>query len=82
MKSIKKILSLLMILALSLAMSLALVSCGEEQYETPEVIFKPILSFAREHRFVQKGIMWGNMLFVDCSGGVRKHYYDTYMVFE
>ena len=60
----------------------AVVPCGEEQYETPEVIFKPILSFAREHRFVQKGAMWGNMLFVDCSGGVRAHYYDTYMVFE
>lgn len=60
----------------------ALVFCGEEQYETPEVIFKTILSFAREHRFVQKGIMWGNMLFADCSGGVRKHYYDTYLVFE
>ena len=60
----------------------AVVSCGEEQYETPEVVFKPILSFARDHRFVQKGVMWGNMLFADCSGGVRKHYYDTYMIFE
>lgn len=60
----------------------ALVPCGEEQYETPEIIFKPILSFAREHRFVQKGAMWGNLLFVDCSDGVRRHYYDTYMIFE
>lgn len=60
----------------------AFVPCGEEQYETPEVIFKPILSFAREHRFAQKGAMWGNLLFVDCSGGVRRHYYDTYMIFE
>lgn len=60
----------------------ACVPCGEEQYETPEIIFRPILSFAREHRFVQKGAMWGNLLFVDCSGGVRRHYYDTYMIFE
>jgi len=60
----------------------AFVPCGEEQYETPEIIFRPILSFAREHRFVQKGAMWGNLLFVDCSGGVRRHYYDAYMIFE
>lgn len=60
----------------------AIVYCGEEQYEDPDVIFKPILSFAREHRFVQKGTMWGSMLFVDCSGGVRKHYFDTYMCFR
>ena len=60
----------------------AFVPCGEEQYETPEIIFRPILSFAREHRFVQKGAMWGNLLFVDCSGGIRRHYYDTYMLFE
>ena len=60
----------------------AVVPCGEEQYADPDVIFKPILSFAREHRFTQKGTMWGSMLFVDCSGGVRKHYFDTYMCFE
>lgn len=60
----------------------AVVHCGEEQYDQPDVIFRPLLSFAREHRFVQKGAMWGNVLFVDCSGGVRKHFYDTYMVFE
>lgn len=60
----------------------AVVACGEEQYDDPDVIFRPILAFAREHRFVQKGTMWGSMLFVDCSGGVRKHYFDTYMCFE
>ena len=59
----------------------AVVACGEEQYETPDVIFRPILAFAREHRFAQKGTMWGSMLFVDCSGGARRHYYDTYMAF-
>ena len=59
----------------------AVVTCGEEQYDDPDVIFRPILAFAREHRFVQKGTMWGSMLFVDCSGGVRRHYYDTYMTF-
>ena len=59
-----------------------IVTCGEEQYDDPDVIFRPILAFAREHRFVQKGTMWGSMLFVDCSGGVRHHYYDTYMQFE
>ena len=58
------------------------VACGEEQYEDPDVIFKPLLAFAREHRFTQKGTMWGSMLLVDCSGGVRKHYFDTYMCFE
>lgn len=60
----------------------AIVVCGEEQYDNPDVIFKPILSFAREHRFVQKETMWGRMIFVDCSNGVRRHYYDTYMLFE
>jgi len=58
------------------------VACGEEQYQDPDVIFRPLLAFAREHRFTQKGTMWGSMLFVDCSGGVRKHYFDTYMCFE
>jgi len=58
------------------------VACGEEQYANPDVIFRPLLAFAREHRFTQKGTMWGSMLFVDCSGGVRKHYFDTYMCFE
>lgn len=60
----------------------AIVTCGEEQYEKPDVIFSPILDFAKEHRFRQKGMMWGNQLVVDCSGGVRRHFYDTYMVFE
>ena len=60
----------------------AIVVCGEEQYDDPDVIFKPILAFAREHRFVQKETMWGRMIFVDCSNGVRRHYYDTYMLFE
>ncbi|MED9822055.1 MAG: MerR family transcriptional regulator [Christensenellales bacterium] len=59
----------------------AVVSCGEEQYEDPDVIFAPLLAFAREHRFVQNGTMWGSMLFVDCSGGRRLHYFDTYMPF-
>lgn len=60
----------------------AVVACGEEQYDEPDVIFRPILAFAREHRFAQKGTMWGSMLLVDCSGGVRRHYFDTYMTFE
>jgi len=60
----------------------AVVACGEEQYDDPDVIFRPLLTFADEHRFVQKGTMWGSMLFVDCSGGVRKHFFDTYMTFE
>lgn len=60
----------------------AVVSCGMEQYDTPDSIFKPILQFAREHRFAPAGHMWGATLFVDCSGGARRYYYDTYMVFE
>lgn len=60
----------------------AIVVCGEEQYENPDVIFQPILAFAKEHRFVQRETMWGRMIFVDCSNGVRRHYYDTYMLFE
>ena len=60
----------------------AVVACGEEQYDDPDVIFRPILAFAREHRFVQKGTMWGSMLLVDCSVGARRHYFDTYMMFE
>ena len=59
----------------------AVVVCGEEQYEDPDVIFRPILAFAREHRFEQKGTMWGSVLFADCSGGERRHYFDTYMTF-
>lgn len=59
----------------------AVVHCGEEQYERPEVIFGPILSFARAHRFAPCGAIWGSLLLVDCSGGARKHYYDTYMPF-
>ncbi|MCI7736171.1 MAG: MerR family transcriptional regulator [Clostridiales bacterium] len=59
----------------------AVVHCGEEQYERPETIFGPILSFARAHRFTPCGAIWGSMLLVDCSGGARKHYYDTYMPF-
>ncbi|MDO5379208.1 MAG: MerR family transcriptional regulator [Clostridia bacterium] len=58
----------------------AVVHCGEEQYETPEVIFRPIHAYAREHRFEPRGAIYGSVLFVDCSGGVRKHFYDTYMV--
>ncbi|MBQ2948523.1 MAG: MerR family transcriptional regulator [Clostridia bacterium] len=60
----------------------AVALCGEEQYTDPDVIFKPLLAFAREHRFVQKGMMWGAQIFVDCSEGIRRHYYDTYMCFE
>lgn len=60
----------------------AVVMCGEEQYNDPDVIFRPLLAFAREHRFIQKGMMWGAQIFVDCSEGIRRHYYDTYMVFE
>lgn len=59
----------------------AVVHCGEEQYETPDVIFKSVLNFAREHRFAQAGALFGNVLFVDCSGGKRKHFYDVYMIF-
>ena len=60
----------------------AVVLCGDEQYDDPDVIFKPILTFAREHRFTQRGMMWGAQIFVDCSEGIRRHYYDTYMLFE
>ena len=60
----------------------AVVLCGDEQYADPDVIFKPLLAFAREHRFTQKGMMWGAQIFVDCSEGIRRHYYDTYMLFE
>lgn len=60
----------------------AVVICGEEQYENPDVIFKPVLAYAREHRFTPKGMMWGEQIFVDCSKGIRRHYYDTYMPFE
>lgn len=60
----------------------AITFCGEEQYENPDVIFAPILRFAHEHRFEQRGTMFGSVLFVDCSGGVRRHFYDTYMVFK
>lgn len=60
----------------------AVVACGEEQYDDPDVIFRPILAFARAHRFAQKGTMWGRLLLVDCSGGVRRHYFDTYMTFK
>lgn len=60
----------------------AIVVCGEEQYDDPDVIFGPIQAFAQKHHFVQKGTMWGRMIFVDCSKGCRKHYFDTYMLFE
>lgn len=59
----------------------AVAVCGDEQYDDPDVIFKPLIVFAREHRFVQKGMMWGAQIFVDCSEGIRRHYYDTYMIF-
>lgn len=60
----------------------AVVSSGLERYDTPDDIFRPILQFAREHRFEPRGIMWGKNLFVDCSNGTRRYYYDTYMVFD
>ena len=50
--------------------------------EQPGVIFRAIEGFAREHRFRQSGGMWGSVLFVDCSDGVRRHFYDTYMRIE
>ena len=50
----------------------AVVSCGAEQYATQDGIFRPILQFAREHRFTPKGPMWGSTLFVDCSGEARR----------
>ena len=58
----------------------AVVYCGEEQYETHDVIFGPIVNFARDHRFERCGALFGSVLFVDCSGGIRKHFYDTYMI--
>ena len=60
----------------------AVVVCGEEQYDDPDVIFRPLLAFAKEHRFSPKGMMWGAQIFVDCSEGIRRHYYDAYMRFE
>ena len=60
----------------------AVVACGEEMYDQPDVIFKPVMDFAKEHRFIRKDMMWGNQLVVDCSGGIRRHFYDTYMLFE
>jgi len=60
----------------------AIVACGEEQYHDPDLIFKPILEFAQKHNFIPAGPLWGSMIFVDCAGGVRKHYFDTYMVFR
>ena len=60
----------------------AVVACGEEQYDDPNVIFKPILAFAQEHRFVQNGPMWGRLLLADCSEGIRQYYFDTYMPFK
>lgn len=60
----------------------AVVHCGEEQYERPEAIFDPLRAFAREHRFAPRDALYGSVLFVDCAGGVRKHFYDTYMVIE
>lgn len=56
----------------------AVVACGEEQYENPDVIFGKVSEFAREHRFPENGTMWGRVLFVDCSGGDRRHFYETY----
>ena len=60
----------------------AIVVCGDEQYENPDVIFKPVLAFAKEHRFMQRGMMWASQIFADCSEGIRRHYFDTYMYFE
>ena len=60
----------------------AVVVCGDDQYENPDMDFKPIQAFAREHRFTPKGMMWAAQIFVDCSEGIRRHYYDTYMGFE
>lgn len=60
----------------------AVTHCGEEQYDNPDVIFRPIMAFARAHRFTQTGAIWGNVLFVDCSGEIRRHFYDTYMIID
>lgn len=60
----------------------AIVTCGEEQYENPEMIFQAVKNFAREHHFERSGAMFGNVLFVDCSDGTRKYYYDTYMMID
>ncbi len=60
----------------------AVVAVGPESYGRLEEIFRPILSFAREHRFTPAGMIWASTLFVDCSGGQKRYYYDTYMVFE
>lgn len=60
----------------------AIVTCGEEQYENPEMIFQPVKNFAREHHFERSGAMFGNVLFVDCSDCTRKYYYDTYMMID
>ena len=61
--------------------SISMLKGAERVRKRPEVIFGPILSFARMHRFTPSGAIWGSMLLVDCSGGKRKHYYDTYMPF-
>lgn len=55
----------------------AIVSCGEEQFKNPDVIFSRVSEFAREHRFSENATMWGRVLFVDCSGGERRHFYET-----
>lgn len=60
----------------------AIVACGEEQHEHPDMIFAPVLAFAREHRFAPKGMMWGAQIFADCSCEKKIYYYDTYMCFE
>lgn len=57
----------------------AVVTCGDEQYETPEIIFAPLVDFAQAHNFRQAGVMWGRVLFADCSCGGCLHYYDVFM---
>ena len=60
----------------------AVTSCGEQRDSKAGDVFRPLLDFAREHRFSLRAEMWASTLFVDCAGGTRRYYYDTYMVFE
>lgn len=60
----------------------AIVECDEKEHAQPDRIFRPLQAFAREHRFVQKETMWARLIFADCSGGGRRYFYDTYMLFD
>ena len=60
----------------------AVVSCGEELNDQPEVIFRQLDAFAREHRFTQADTAYGCTLLVDCSDGGKTYHYDVNMLFE